>query len=100
MNPKSGCVVLLGLWISACGSDTTAVHVAPSASPTAGLDARVLRIADAIVQERFETFPEFTAMLRPPGARHDGLPDESAAAHAGREQRADGWLSELTSMDR
>ena len=58
-------------------------------------DARVLAIADAIVAEGFEQFPGRAARLRPPGVRHDGLPDDSLAGVAARQQRHDGWLRDL-----
>ena len=38
--------------------------------------SRVLAVSDAIVDEAFEQSPEMVAMLRPPGARYDGWPDE------------------------
>jgi uncharacterized protein (DUF885 family) len=56
-------------------------------------------VADAFVADVFDQYPERAALLRPPGARHDGLPDDSLAGVAAREGRRDGWLAELRAID-
>jgi uncharacterized protein (DUF885 family) len=62
-------------------------------------DARVLAIAEAFVADVFGEYPERTALLRPPGARHDGLPDDSLAGVAARAARRAAWLAELEGLD-
>ena len=82
-------LLVLGLAL-ACGSP-----------PEAALpDARVLAIADAYVADVFEEWPGSVARLRLPGARYDGLPDDSLAAVAAREERHSAWLAELRAIDR
>jgi len=63
-------------------------------------DARVLAIADALVDQRLADSPATLARLRPPGARHDALPDQSLAAEAARDRREDAWLAELRATPR
>jgi uncharacterized protein (DUF885 family) len=70
-----------------------------SASPGAPGAARALAIADAIVDESLARRPAALARLRPPGARHDALPDDSLAAEARRDARDDAWLAELRAID-
>jgi uncharacterized protein (DUF885 family) len=62
--------------------------------------ARVLAIADAIVDDELERRPDTVSLLRVPGARHDSLPDISLGAVAAREAREDAWLAELKTIDR
>jgi uncharacterized protein (DUF885 family) len=71
-----------------------------SAPEAATPDARVLAIADAYVADVFEARPASVARLRPPGARYDGLPDDSLAGVAAREERRAGWLAELRALER
>jgi uncharacterized protein (DUF885 family) len=61
-------------------------------------EARALALADAVVADAFEQLPERVALLRPPGARYDGMPDDSLAGVAAREARRDGWLAELEAL--
>ena len=69
----------------------------PPLAPAARVEPseRVNALADATVAEVFEYSPERVALLRPPGARYDSLPDESPAAVLAREQR---WRSELAEL--
>jgi uncharacterized protein (DUF885 family) len=67
---------------------------------TASPDERVLAISDAWVAEALEGAPASVARLRPPGARYDGLPDDSLAGVAARRARWAAWLAELRSIDR
>jgi uncharacterized protein (DUF885 family) len=60
---------------------------------------RALEIADAIVDDALAQRPAAVARLRPPGVRHDALPDDSLAANAEREAREDAWLAELRAAD-
>jgi uncharacterized protein (DUF885 family) len=62
--------------------------------------ARVLAIADAIVDEALVNSPATLARLRPPGARHDALPDQSLAAEAARDRREDAWRAQLRATPR
>jgi uncharacterized protein (DUF885 family) len=64
-------------------------------APAPPPDARALAIADAYVADVFDQYPERAALLRPPGARYDGLPDDSLAGVAAREARRDAWWGEL-----
>jgi len=75
---------------------------AKSAAPAAasGPDARALAVADAVVADSFDESPRTVALLRPPGARYDTLPDVSLAGVAAREARRDGWLAELARIPR
>ncbi len=66
---------------------------------TGDSEARVLAIGDELVAESFEQFPGRLARLRPPGARHDRLPDDSLAGMAERQRRQDAWLRELRGID-
>lgn len=63
-------------------------------------DERVLAIADAWVADALAGAPARIARLRPPGARHDGLPDDSLAGVAARRARWAAWLEELLAIDR
>ena len=69
------------------------------APPAGDPQARVLAIGDELVAESFEQFPGRLARLRPPGASHDRLPDDSLAGVAERQRRQDAWLSELREID-
>jgi uncharacterized protein (DUF885 family) len=71
-----------------------------SAPELDGPDARALAIADAYVADVFEERPGSVARLRVPGTRYDGLPDDSLAGAAAREQRRAGWLAELRGIER
>jgi len=71
-----------------------------SAPDVASPDADVLAIADAYVADVLEDQPAAVARLRPPGARYDGLPDDSLAGVAAREARRDAWLAELGAIER
>jgi uncharacterized protein (DUF885 family) len=62
-------------------------------------DERVLAIADAWVADALEGAPGRIARLRPPGARYDGLPDDSLAGVAARQARWAAWLAELRTID-
>jgi uncharacterized protein (DUF885 family) len=71
----------------------------PGASPRAAdSDARVLAISESYVADVFEQYPERPTLLRPPGARYDGLPDDSLAGVAARAVRRDGWLAALRAV--
>jgi uncharacterized protein (DUF885 family) len=91
---------VLFLALSGCArSAGPAAHeaVAPAAK---GLDARALALADALVADHFDTSPLVVALLRPPGARFDTLPDDSLAGVAARHARRDAWQAELARIDR
>jgi uncharacterized protein (DUF885 family) len=81
--------LLAALWL-ACQ------HGAGTPSP----DERVLAISNAWVAEVLEGAPASVARLRPPGARYDGLPDDSLAGVAARRARWAAWLAELRGIDR
>lgn len=72
---------------------------APAPAP-AGPDARVLAISDALVADQFDESPRLVALLRPPGARYDALPDPSPAGVAARDARRDAWRADLARIDR
>jgi uncharacterized protein (DUF885 family) len=72
----------------------------PAASPAPRSDARALSIADALVADVFDENPQLVALLRPPGARYDALPDVSLSGVAAREARRTGWLKELEGISR
>jgi uncharacterized protein (DUF885 family) len=63
-------------------------------------DARVLAIGDALVAEAFDESPRMVALLRPPGARYDTLPDASLAGVAARAARRARWQGELEGIPR
>ncbi len=65
-----------------------------------GAEARVLLLADALVDDHFAESPGAVAMLRPPGARYDDLPIDSLATTSERQAREDAWAGELASVDR
>jgi uncharacterized protein (DUF885 family) len=87
-------VVWLGL-IVACGSPRTA---ATRATPSAD-ESRTIAIADAVVADAFEEFPERATMLRLPGTRYDAMPDDSVAGVAARRKRRAAWLAELRAIE-
>ncbi len=89
--------VLAALAASGCQSPAAAPRGAREA-PTP--DARVLALADLIVDQSFAERPAATARLRFPGARHDFLPDDSLAAIMRRDVRRIAWLAELEAIDR
>ena len=73
---------------------------APEASAAATPRERALAVADALVDDALAHRPASVARLRPPGARHDALPDASLAHEAQRDAREDAWLAELRALDR
>jgi uncharacterized protein (DUF885 family) len=75
-----------------------AVACAPGAGRGTDADTRVLAISEAYVADVFEQSPERVATLRPPGARYDGMPDDSLAGVAARDARRAGWLAELQAV--
>jgi uncharacterized protein (DUF885 family) len=64
------------------------------------VDARVLALADEVVAELFETRPGMVAMLRPPGARYDALPDDSLAGVAARRRTNEARAATLRGIER
>jgi uncharacterized protein (DUF885 family) len=77
------------------------LFLACRAAPEAGsADALVLELTDAYVDATFAERPGMLARLRPPGARHDALPDHSLAGVAAREARNAGWLAALRAIPR
>jgi uncharacterized protein (DUF885 family) len=97
---RSAVALLLLCAASACASPGTAGSVTASPPTRANAEARVARIADALVDDMFERSPGAAAAARAPGARHDRLPDESLAAVSARRRRWSSWLSELRRIDR
>jgi len=71
-----------------------------SAATASGADARALAVADAVVADAFAENPSLVALLRPPDARYDALPDDSLAGVAARDAKRDAWLAELLRIDR
>jgi uncharacterized protein (DUF885 family) len=67
--------------------------------PPGEAETRSLALADAVVAETFEQYPERPTMLRIPGSRYDALPDDSLAAVAARQAREDRLLAELRAID-
>jgi uncharacterized protein (DUF885 family) len=98
------CSLAAGLAVAAllgCRHEGPATPVAGTMPERTALGAderRALAIADAIVDEALAERPALLARLRPPGARHDALPDDSLAAQARRDAQEDRWLRELTAM--
>ncbi len=84
-----------------CQAPTPPAAPAPLAATSVAEspDARVLSIASAVVAEFFETRPNQVATLRPPGARYDGLPDDSRAAAAARRGGNAARAVELRAID-
>jgi uncharacterized protein (DUF885 family) len=70
------------------------------ASEDASPDVRVLAIADAYVADVFDERPGSVTRLRLPGARYDGLPDDSLAGVGARQARRAVWLAELRDIPR
>jgi uncharacterized protein (DUF885 family) len=87
-----GLALALGLLLSC--------RAAPERAAQSAADARVLALADAYVADVFAQRPGAVARLRPPGARHDALPDDSLAGSAATEARRSGWLAELRAIPR
>ena len=83
-----------------CASRGAPDGSAPAAAGVPRADARALAIADALVADSFDENPQLVALLRPPGARYDTLPDVSLAGVAAREARRAGWLAELKGIAR
>jgi uncharacterized protein (DUF885 family) len=73
---------------------------AASRKEATGPDARALAVADALVTAAFDESPAYVALLRPPAARFDTLPDDSLAGVAARQARQDAWLADLQAVDR
>jgi uncharacterized protein (DUF885 family) len=85
----------------ACQSAGPPSPPAADANTATGATAaeRTLAIADAIVDDSLARRPAAVARLRPPGARHDALPDVSLAHDARRDAKEDAWLAELRGID-
>ncbi len=92
--------LLFALATAPCVGCAARPHAPPTPSSSADAAAEVLAIADAIVDDQFEHSPDAVARLRPPGARYDGLPDDSLAGVAARQAREDGFRARLAAMDR
>jgi len=90
--------VLLTVGVLGCAG--AAQRSSAPAATAPGPDARVLAIADAVVADAFAENPSLVALLRPPGARYDALPDDSLAGVAARDAKRDAWLAELVRIDR
>jgi uncharacterized protein (DUF885 family) len=101
-RPSSFAAVLAVAALVGCSGAASAPAPAPAPAPSQrpAAGARVLAIADAIVDDLFANSPDYVAMLRPPGARFDDLPDDSLPALAARQAREDGYLAELAGVDR
>ena len=93
MATRSGTFRVALLVLAAACARTT-----PDAGDGEAADARVLAVSEAYVADVFEQYPERPALLRPPGARHDGLPDDSIAGVAARQERRASWLAELRAV--
>jgi len=83
-----------------CQGPTPAGAPPQEASAAVGADARVLALADDVVAELFETRPSMVAMLRPPGARYDALPDDSLAGVAARRRANEARAATLRAIER
>ena len=93
---------LVAARLLACLALVAACHSphGPSAPPApSAVEIRTLAIADAVVADNFEQFPERPTMLRAAGARYDALPDDSVAGVAARRAREAAWLDELRAID-
>ncbi len=96
MRAPRGFALGISVGVAACQAGPPPAQ-GPAAVPTP--EARVLAIADALVDDALAQRPAAVARLRPPGARHDALPDDSLAAQAAREARESAWLAELAAID-
>lgn len=95
---------LVGLAAVHCAGSGPAPDLSREPAPAgvdspAPRDARVLAIADALVDESLAQRPASLARLRPPGAHHDALPDDSLAAQGARDAERARWLAELRAID-
>ncbi len=74
--------------------------VTPAGSPASTAPARqVVAIADAYLATWRDAFPEVNTSNGIPGARHDRLTDNSAAAERSWRAKEDAWLSEMKRID-
>jgi uncharacterized protein (DUF885 family) len=99
-----GAIVVALIALQACQHERMATpadaeSAAARSTDSERAEARALAIADAIVEVSLAQSPATVARLRPPGARHDALPDESLAAEAERDAQEDAWLRELRALD-
>jgi uncharacterized protein (DUF885 family) len=94
------CVMLLPAGLLALSLGATPGCAPRTKAPSReGPEERTLAIADAVVADAFEQYPERATMLRVPGARYDELPDDSLAGVAARHARQDRLLAELRTID-
>jgi len=98
MTPNFRSALLAGLTVAlACTPPAT---VRPSGDSRSLLTAQhVVGIANEYLAAWREAFPEVNTYNGIPGARHDRLSDNSAAADRAWEAREDGWLTEMRQVD-
>ena len=70
-----------------------------SATPSDAAARRVTAIADEYLAAWREAFPEVNTTNGIPGARHDRLTDNSAAAEKAWQAKEDSWLAQLRTID-
>jgi uncharacterized protein (DUF885 family) len=79
---------------------TPSLAASSASTLPAGSNAqRVIAIADDYLANWRETFPEINTTNGIPGARHDRLTDNSAAAEKAWQAREDRWLAQLRTID-
>ena len=81
---------------SSCAPPLAIGSAAAGAAPSAN---RVVAIADDYLAAWREAFPEVNTTNGIPGARHDRLTDNSAAAERAWQAKEDRWLAELQTID-
>jgi len=97
---------MLNFRSSILGTLTVALACTPPATVRPSGDSRsllaaqhVIGIANDYLAAWREAFPEINTYNGIPGARHDRLSDNSAAAERAWEAREDGWLTEMRNID-
>lgn len=81
---------------SSCAPPSTAGSASAGGNPSA---TRVIAIADDYLAAWREAFPEANTTNGIPGARHDRLTDNSAAAERAWQAKEDRWLAEMKTIN-
>jgi uncharacterized protein (DUF885 family) len=85
----------------ATATATSAAPTTTSAPKDASASAkRASEIADLVLADTFEQFPERATLLRAPGMTFDKLPDDSIDGARARADKHEALLAELRAMDR
>jgi len=95
-----GLLALAGaIWLAGCSQDSSSKQAGASSQQRAAARS-IEQIADEFMDEYLQRYPEMGTYYSIPGARHDGIYDNSLDALQSWQAREDAWLAELASTVR